>query len=47
MTIKELLNNQYSFKNSELFLGLPEEACVILNRNIETYSIKTGEFIFK
>lgn len=47
MTVKELLNNQYAFKNSELFKGLPEEVCTILKSNIETYSIKAGEFIFK
>ncbi|MCH3884489.1 Crp/Fnr family transcriptional regulator [Tenacibaculum aquimarinum] len=47
MTVKELLNNQYGFKNSELFTGLPEEVCGILNSNIETYSIKAGDFLFK
>lgn len=47
MTVKELLNNKYSFKNSDLFKGLPDEVCSILNPNIETYNINAGEFIFK
>lgn len=47
MTVKELLNNQYGFKNSHLFKGLPEEVCNLLNANIETIRFKAGAYIFK
>lgn len=47
MTVKELLNNQYGFKNSNLFKGLPDEVCNLLNANLETIRFKAGEYIFK
>ncbi|WP_178989438.1 Crp/Fnr family transcriptional regulator [Winogradskyella schleiferi] len=47
MTIKEQLNNQFGFKNDNLLKGLSSEVYQLLTANLETYSFKAGNFIFK
>jgi CRP-like cAMP-binding protein len=46
MTTKDLLNNQYSFNNQDLLVGLPDAVCEIINANRGTTSFKAGQSIF-
>lgn len=46
MPINEILNNQYSFNNQELFSGLPDAVCKIINANMITAYFKAGQPIF-
>jgi CRP-like cAMP-binding protein len=47
MDINELLNNQYSFNNQDLFKDLPDDVCKIIKENIRVIDFKTGDYIFK
>jgi CRP-like cAMP-binding protein len=46
MTAKDLLNNQYSFNNQDLLVGLPDAVCKIIKANRVTTSFKAGQSIF-
>ncbi|TXE15661.1 Crp/Fnr family transcriptional regulator [Psychroserpens burtonensis] len=46
MTIKELLNNQYSFNNQDLFFELPDAICNVIKSNMVTICFKAGQPIF-
>ena len=47
METKELLHNQYSFNNQDLFEGLPDAICRILKANIIILEFQGGDYIFK
>lgn len=46
MDIKDLLINQYSFKNHDLFEGLPDEICDIMKENRVTLNLAANQSIF-
>jgi len=46
MNIKDLLIEQYSFKNHNLFEGLPDEVCDILKENKVTLNLAANQSVF-
>ncbi|MEH6536017.1 MAG: Crp/Fnr family transcriptional regulator [Psychroserpens sp.] len=46
MTINELLNNQYSFNNHDLFSELPDTICKVIKANMVTVYYKAGQSVF-